>query len=189
MILVVLPMLAKAQVNINIVMPPEQVMVQSIGPKDGLYPWSYRSEVGLNMTNLATRFIPLNFNNTTLQDIAIKYRKYRRKLGFKFDFGANIDSENNGSDDQFVYLAFGIEKRKMIYKNKWSYTSSYEIVTSASPNFAFAGIQKGYGLEYSINEKMLLSTQTAIGFGVNTNTEGGVFRANAPTSIFLIARF
>jgi hypothetical protein len=157
-------------------------------PDRPTYPWSYSKEIGLNMVNLATKFVPLNFNNSTIQHIAIKSRWYRRTKAVKIDFGANVASEEEFDiESQFFYLSFGIEKRRSIGQTKWSYTSSWEMTTEASPEVFSLGVSRGYGIEYNLSKYMYLSTNTSFLFGIGG--EGPVIKLLPPTSLFVNVRF
>ena len=151
------------------------------------YPWSRKTEIGLNMTNLATRFIPLNFNNQAMQDIAFKFRKYRRTNAFKLDIGARV-TDDNSPERQFLFFGAGIERRRNIWENKWTYVSSFDFNVVAGPINSFIGIARVYGIEYAITPHVYVSTQTSLALGFNIENGGG-FRFLPPNSVFLNVRF
>ena len=157
------------------------------GSEKPRFSWSDKREIGLNITNLATRFIPLNFNNLSDQDIAFKYRKYRRTNAFKLDVGARI-SEDQSFDRQFLFFSTGVERRRNIWQEKWTYVSSYEFSILVGPNEGFVGWGKGYGIEYSLNSNVFLSTQTSISIGALIDDGFGI-KFSPPNSIFLNIRF
>jgi hypothetical protein len=153
------------------------------------YPWSYSTEVGLNMTNLLTKFVPLSFNNESIQMIGVKYRWYRRNRAIKIDVGASVDSDNGDQfRQQFFFFSFGVEKRRALGTNKFSYSSAWEMTLNANPNDFFFGFSRGYGIEYHFSNYAFVSTQTSLTIGASDQS-GLAVKLLPPTSIFLNVRF
>jgi hypothetical protein len=153
-----------------------------------VYSWSGKTEVGLNMTNLIARFIPLNFGVSDNQDVAFKYRKYRRTSAFKLDLGARVTGDLLDGNRQFIFLALGVEKRRNIWEEKWTYVSSFDFNFTADPAGSIVGIARTYGIEYSIFPNIFLSAQASLIIGVGTENGLGI-SLSPPKGIFLNVRF
>ena len=166
---------------------PSLVLCQNIKEKP-TYPWSGKTEIGLNMTNLTARFVPLNFNNQSNQDIAFKYRRYRRTNAIKMDLGGRVSDDELNGDRQFIFISAKNKKRRNIWENKWRYVSSFDFSILAGPANSFVGFARVYGIEYALTPNVYLSTQASLALGVGVD-DGGGFRFLPPNSLFLNVRF
>ncbi len=148
--------------------------------------WANGKEVGINVTNLASRFIPFNLTDreNISQFIALKTKWYGNTRAFVINFGANID--NNGPDNlNKIFLSIGYEKRRNV-SNKWKYTTGWELVatnlnSSSIDNSPYLGISKPFGIEYHFYDNFYLSTEARLTFGFGEDFN---FNLAYPTSIF-----
>lgn len=154
--------------------------------------WSYTSEIGLNVTPLISQLVPFNLGGINSGLIGLKYRKYFDTRAFKVNFGANLGNDDFNSEvENLLYIGLGFEKRHVLDK-KWFYTSGWELYLSGFSNaqtddFHF-GVAKNYGIEYSLNKQLYLSTEGALRLGIDTDNEGPRILFDLPVAIFLNVR-
>lgn len=165
-----------------------QVDVQdSIHPKV-YYSWSHKKEVALNVTNLAKIFVPLNFTKVTDQEVTLKTKWYFRKVAVRIDFGASITpNQLSGQDFNNFYFSAGYEQRRVVYKDKWFYTTGWAVLIKSNADQDFTGLLKHFGMEYNIHPSVTLGTETGLTFGNFFNQVN--LRLLPPTALFLQVRF
>ncbi|MBK9566321.1 MAG: hypothetical protein IPO37_14485 [Saprospiraceae bacterium] len=106
------------------------------------------------------------------------------------NFGADISSKSSNDGSIFVYLGFGIERRRPISKDKkFTYTSGYEIFFSAegAEGNPTGGFSKSYGFEYHLGKRLFLSTEGALQIGLS-DVEPLFIRFAIPVAIFMNVR-
>jgi hypothetical protein len=147
--------------------------------------WKYGKEVGLNLTELASRFVPFNLSNksSTEQIIALKTKWYGNKRAFILNAGIDID---DNSDNNSIFLSLGYERRRHI-SAKWKYTTGWEafigtINPSQFQNGPLVGISKPYGIEYHFYNNFYISTEGRFLLGFNGDDTSIMLKY--PTSIF-----
>lgn len=147
--------------------------------------WQYGKEVGVNLTPLATKFIPFNLSSGNLgnQILAIKTKWYGKTRAFIINFGFNLDSEE---EMEQLYLGLGYERRRNV-SHRIKYTTGWELAawTGENPNLdaPFIGLAKSYGIEYHFYDNFYLSTETRFLIGVGGD-DGIGFELVPPTSIY-----
>jgi hypothetical protein len=146
--------------------------------------WKYGKEVGVNMTQLAARFVPFNFTNKagTEQLIALKTKWYGNKRAFILNAGLDLGLNNETNE---LFFSIGYERRRHI-SAKWKYTTGWEafagVITPAqSQNGPILGITRPYGLEYHFYDNFYISTEARLIVGAGQDF---AFRLIYPTSIF-----
>ena len=148
-------------------------------------------EVGINITQLATQFIPFKGRSTLTGPFAITWRSGSNGKFFNIQIGAQVsDAENNFANIQIGYL----KKREL--GEKVSYFTSQNFILSAGGlnvpnqesfnNGGAFGFSFGAGLQYEFTEHLALATETllVIAFG----DSGGV-NFVPPIGLFLMAKF
>lgn len=145
-------------------------------------------QIGINVTDFFLTF--LSFNNppdNSTPSILILYKKNKNGKRKRFGFGGRISWEKQSDDDRFfstrVNFNFGREFVKKI-GNKWvtyvgyetrlsgSYFQAIEIVSNDEEEKDFSrsasiGWQGLVGLEYHINDRLSLLTETSYGISFN----------------------
>lgn len=149
--------------------------------------WANGKEVGINVTNLASRFIPFNLTSKddVNQFIALKTKWYGSgSTAFVLNFGVNLSDENTEAQNK-VFLSIGYERRRNI-SNKWKYVTGWELAgtnlgSSSFDNTPFLAVSKPYGIEYHFFDNFYISTEARllVGFG-----DGFQIRLSYPNSIF-----
>jgi hypothetical protein len=151
--------------------------------------WANGKEVGINVTNLAARFVPFNLatrNDDATQFIALKTKWYGETRAFIINFGINVKSENDEFNNK-LYLGIGYEKRRNISEN-WKYVTGWEL---AATNFGknaerfdsspYLTISKAFGIEYHFAQNFYLSTEARLIVG---RADDFKFLLSYPTSIY-----
>lgn len=160
--------------------------------EDDPYFWSHTKEIGLNFTPLISKFVPFNLGKNEAGLIGLKYKKYYSKRAFTFNFGANVTAEEVDNGNPFLYLGFGIEKRRMITKDlKLAYVSGFELFLGAEGQDGnpFFGFSKSYGFEYHLSKRVYFSTEGAFQIGRSFDDFEPVFiRLAIPIAIFANVR-
>ena len=158
--------------------------------EDDPYFWSHSKEIGINFTPLISKLIPFNLGQNDSGNIGLRWKKYYATRAFRINFGANVTSDVLDNGNPFIYLAFGVEKRYPISKDKkLTYTSAWDLAFSVEgqePD-AFFGIAKGYGFEYHITKRIFLSTEAQMNLGIG-GEEGIKVQFQLPTAVFVNVR-
>jgi hypothetical protein len=158
--------------------------------EDDPYFWSYSKEIGINFTPLVSKLVPFNLGQNDAGLIGLRWKKYYASRAFRINFGANVTNNVIDNGNPFIYLAFGIEKRYPITKDKkLAYTSAWDLAFSAEGQDAegFFGLSKGYGFEYHITKRIFLSTEAQMNLGVG-GEEGIKVQFQLPTAVFVNVR-
>lgn len=150
-------------------------------------------EVGLNMTQLISQFIPFKGNSSLSGPFSFLYRRGKNNRFFNLQIGARVDTdqfETNFLNFQVGYL------RKRDLGHKFKYYNSINFLASAgglnSPgtefndDFAGTGFSLGLGFEYNITESIFLATETT--FLLVVGSEGRL-DILPPVALFLGARY
>ncbi|HMR86577.1 MAG TPA: hypothetical protein PKD51_00405 [Saprospiraceae bacterium] len=158
--------------------------------EDDPYFWSYTKEIGINFTPLVSKLIPFNLGQNDSGLIGLRWKKYYSTRAFRINFGANVSSDEIDNGNPFIYLAFGLEKRYPITKDKkLAYTSAWDLAFSVEgeEGEGFFGIAKGYGFEYHITKRIFVSTEAQMNLGIGSE-EGIKVKFQLPTAIFVNVR-
>lgn len=149
--------------------------------------WANGKEVGINVTNLASRFVPFNLSgkDDVNQFIALKTKWYGSgSTAFIINFGINVSDDNTDAQNK-VFLSLGYERRRHI-SNKWKYVTGWELAgtnlgANNSDNSPYLAICKPYGIEYHFFDNFYISTEARllVGFG-----DGFQIKLSYPNSIF-----
>ncbi|HMU02099.1 MAG TPA: hypothetical protein PJ990_00670 [Saprospiraceae bacterium] len=158
--------------------------------EDDPYFWSYTKEIGINFTPLVSKLVPFNLGQNDSGLIGLRWKKYYSTRAFRINFGANVSSDEIDNGNPFIYLAFGLEKRYPITKDKkLAYTSAWDLAFSVEgeEGEGFFGIAKGYGFEYHITKRIFVSTEAQMNLGIGSE-EGIKVKFQLPTAIFVNVR-
>ena len=156
--------------------------------EDDPYFWSNSREISLNVTPLVSRFVPFNLGENIASTTGLVYRKYFSTRALKVSFGARLSDILN-EENTFLYLAFGLEKRYPLSRDKkLAYSSSWELFFEGENESATAGVLKGYGLEYHFSKRIFLGTQAGLRMGLNFDVGGPVIDFRLPTDLFVGVR-
>jgi hypothetical protein len=149
--------------------------------------WANGKEVGINVTNLASRFVPFNLagKDDVNQFIALKTKWYGSgSMAFIINFGINLGDSNSDAENK-VFLSLGYERRRNI-SNKWKYVTGWELAgtnlgNNTFDNSPYIAVSKPYGIEYHFFDNFYISTEARllVGFG-----DGFQIRLSYPNSIF-----
>jgi hypothetical protein len=150
--------------------------------------WANGKEVGINVTNLLSRFVPFNLTgkDDINQFIALKTKWYGGgNKAFIINFGIDI-SENMDNDENKLFLSIGYEHRRNI-SNKWKYVTGWELAgtnlgTTDFDNSPYLAVSKPFGIEYHFFDNFYISTEARFMAGVGGN--GPIFKLFYPSSIF-----
>lgn len=150
-------------------------------------------EVGLNMTQLVSQFIPFKGNSTLSGPFSFFYRRGKNDRFFNLQIGARVDSDN--FETNFINFQVGY-LRKRDLGNKFKYYNSINFIASAggfnSPgtdfndDFAGTGFSMGLGFEYNLTESIFLATETTFLLVLGSD---GRLDILPPVAIFLAARY
>ena len=153
------------------------------------YPWSYKKEIALNVTNLVQRFIPLNLLDFSEQSVAVKAKWYGRKAAFRMDLGADVPTNITPNVPRMTsfHISMGYERKVVLWKGKWAYTTGALLTIEQKLDDGIAGVQKHIGIEYNLNPNVQLSTETSLFAGSVFGDFGFIFRP--PTALYLQVRF
>lgn len=169
----------------------ENVYAEEDEYEDDPYFWSYSKEIGINFTPLISKLVPFNLGQNQSGNIGLIWKKYYSKRAFRVSLGASITEnfENVGTD--FFYLAFGLERRYPITKDKKiTYTSAWDIFLQGNENDEGPGLGlvKGYGFEYHITKRIFLSTEAQFKLGTGGQEGGPLIEFLLPTAVFVNVR-
>ncbi len=157
--------------------------------EDDPYFWSNSREIGLNVTQLASKFVPFNFVERPEGLIGLTYKKYYSKRALRVAFGANLTGKAEIENSSFLHMSIGLERRYPITKDKkFSYTSGWEAAFTGDTVDATIGVSKIYGLEYHITKRLFLSTEAALSIGFDIDFGEPIIRFSPPSSIFVNVR-
>jgi hypothetical protein len=162
---------------------PIQCQVQDTTEEKYQNFWQYGKEVGLNVTKLASRFVPLNLTNKSEREqiIALKTKWYGRKRAFILNVGFDLTSEESSP----IFISLGYERRRHI-SAKWKYTTGWEVFLGSlrineDDIQPLLGISKPYGIEYHFNDNFYLSTEARLIAGAGDDIN---LKILYPSSIF-----
>ncbi|MBT8231064.1 MAG: hypothetical protein HKO66_11445 [Saprospiraceae bacterium] len=151
-------------------------------------------EMGINLTQTITQFIPFNESVRRAGPFTFLYRSGKGAKRFNLELGVRIQDDNINNDNYFN-LAAGFLKRKEI-NSKFSYYTSYNgIINFGSfnePNDTFndqgtIGFGLGLGFEYKITDNLKLMTETHLILGITD--EDPSLNTIPPIGLFLIVDF
>ncbi len=158
-------------------------------------------EYGFNMTGMIANFVPFNSTKLGLQRYAFSYKYTRkRKKSTKrkkegelrtLRIGIGIDGLFDNNNIFNYNVRIGNEKKHILSKS-WSYISANDFIMFVEPSGTFfdedipnlgIGYARGYGIEYHINDRISIYTETAL--MVNVGFPPVQVRIVPPTSVFL----
>jgi hypothetical protein len=152
--------------------------------------WEKKREIGFNFTNLVHSLVPFNLGLPQSGFVGIRSKVYDRKYAFRNSFGTNLLTDDVANNErQFFYAALGYERRRIIGA-KWSYTSGWDLYVSAGVltediDQLMIGPTRHYGLEYNLNARCYISTESQILFGFG---EEAAVKFIYPTALNFIIR-
>jgi hypothetical protein len=136
-------------------------------------------EIGVNITNFISQFVPFGNNAPNLGPFSYSYKYYGSAAAFRFGLGMNISSLENNFDDFFLNIRIGYEKRKHI-NNKWAFTRGMDLAFFAGDESlntnntgdapVILGIGPMIGIEFYIWPNVYLSTENFIFFGLGSSS-------------------
>ena len=149
-------------------------------------------EVGINITQLATQFIPFKGRSTVTGPFAIVWRSGSNGKFFNIQIGAQIS--DTGNNDDYANIQIGYLKKRNLGEKFTYFTSQNFIVTGGGLNIpnqdndrgGSFGFSFGAGLQYEFSDHIALSTETlfVIAFG-----ESAGINFVPPIGLFLMAKF
>ncbi len=169
----------------------ENVYAEEDQYEDDPYYWSYSKEIGINFTPLISKLVPFNLGQNEAGRVGLIWKKYYSKRAFRISLGANITESFQNVGTDFFYLAFGLERRYPITKDKKiAYTSSWDLFLQADENDDGPGIglAKGYGFEYHFTKRIFISTEAQFRIGLGGEFGGPVIEFQLPVAIFVNVR-
>jgi hypothetical protein len=158
-------------------------------------------EVIIKMTPFVAQFVPFNANTLAKNNLFdYEYRRFKNGRGWRWSLG--LSANGNLAEPNFIYLRFGLIKRRQI-SNRFHFTRAWDIIIAAesSDNFGrsngklgFNGFAFSYnpGIEYSINSHLSLSTEGILFMGIlpdGSNDNGTVFKLIPPVGLFFHVKF
>lgn len=151
-------------------------------------------EIGLNLTQLVTQFIPFNEDVDFDGPFSLAFRTGKNKSYFSLQVGLQTDPSFNSQTPNFVNIAFGYLRKSKAYKKFCYYTSYNLLVSSGSFNIGTdqnnengaIGGTFGFGFEYSLNEFISVGTESHLFIG----SRDGDFNATIipPIGLFLVGK-
>ena len=172
---------------VNTLTAQKNARVDTIPLKDDLH-WQYSKEIGFNMTQLTSMFIPFNFTEIDPGLVTLRTKWYGKSQAFRLELGMDLSSNFVTSEDRArFWLPMGPERRKHIRNSKWYYTTGWMLFGfSEMESFGGVGFGKPYALEYHLNDQLFISTDTALLLAIAGN--GPIFRLRPPSNIFFNVR-
>ena len=153
-------------------------------------------EVGLNLTQTLSQFIPFNESLSRSGPFTLLFRSGRENKRFNLELGMRLkdDISFNNMTNYFNLAAGYLKKREL--SEKFNYYVSYNAIINFGsfnqPNEAFTdsggiGFGLGFGIEYKLSDHVKLVTEsmltvTSSDFGLNINTI-------PPIGLFLVVDF
>lgn len=165
--------------------------------EDDPYFWSNTKEICVNITGLASKFIPFNLGENSAGNVAFMYKKYYSKKAFRFSLGARSGPQSFDSElPSHLYLGVGIERRYPVSKNKkFTYSSFWDLAMSVQSDGSsveedgFLGVIKGYGFDYHVSKRIQFGTNASLLLGINPNQDSALkIEFVAPEAVFLSVR-
>lgn len=154
----------------------------------------YSREISMNMSPLLTMLIPFNRTDPNLAGpYMIQTIKYKGDNFFRFSFGARINGTSSSDGGLHFNTRIGWGKRRFI-NERLSYLISGDINLSiGNSNTVFGTRDVGsltvgptWGIQYRINDKVNIGTDTALQLGVSADIFSFVvIDFIPPVSIFL----
>lgn len=149
-------------------------------------------EVGINITQLATQFIPFKGRSTVTGPFALVWRSGSNGKFFNIQIGAQISA--GGSNGDYANIQIGYLKKRNLGEKFTYFTSQNFIVTGGGLNIPSQennrdgsfGFSFGAGLQYELSDHIALSTETL--FVISFGDSGGV-NFVPPIGLFLMAKF
>ncbi len=150
-------------------------------------------EIGLNMTELVSLFVPFKGPVTASGPFAFFYRTGGERRFLNFELGARVDSEDFSSN--FINIQLGYLTKRSLGE-KLRYISSTNVIASVGHfnvpgsvldgnDNAALGISFTGGVEYDITERLFVATEIhfVLAFGAR-----GTAQFLPPVGLFLGAR-
>lgn len=158
---------------------------------------NYR-ETGVNMTPLLTMFIPFNRSNPNVTGpYMIKFHRYKNNKFFRSSLGANLGDLFQDGTNSHLNMRFGWGKRRLLHE-RFAVLSTFDITIVAgdlnilgtkSENGAKFAVGPTWGMEYAINTKMTVGTETSLLIGIGIDAFSGfVFEFVPPVALYLNMR-
>ncbi|MFK8007818.1 MAG: hypothetical protein AB8H03_15675 [Saprospiraceae bacterium] len=146
----------------------------------------YEKQIGVNVSNFVLTFLSFNQPSINTPSILFLYKKNKNGKRKRYGFGGRVSWEKQRDKDRSfnagVNFNFGREFAKKI-GNKWTTYAGYETRLSGSyfqiiekinnddekdfNRFVSIGWQGIVGLEYYINDRLSLLTETSYGISFN----------------------
>jgi len=149
-------------------------------------------EVGINMTELLTQFVPFKGRSTVSGPFAVMWRSGSNGKFFNIQLGARISE--NGFDTNYANLQIGYLRKRDLGDKMSYFTSQNFIITGGGLNIpnqeldqdGSMGFSFGAGLQYELSEHLAIASETlfVIAFG-----DSGGANFVPPIGIFLLAKF
>jgi hypothetical protein len=154
-------------------------------------------EIMMNLTPLVAQFVPFNASTASKLNIFdFETRRLKNGKGTHFGLGVNIDASFNPTEPNSIYLRYGFAKRRQITE-RFHFTRYWDINLVAE-DFEGTNVQRGKldfsgfaisysaAIEYSFNDRLALSTQGILFFGLlNMNTGEPKIKFIPPVGLFL----
>jgi hypothetical protein len=157
--------------------------------------------VSLNMTSLLSMVLPFNKTNPFLVGpYNVAFKSYRNNRGWRFGIGANLNGLDDDLRNSNLNLRIGYEWRKPIYK-RWYYTKGIDLnlfagslnIPNTPTNAMGMGISSVWGIEYYIQDRVSISTETALLIATLSDIDTGIGALNImiipPIGLFLNVKF
>lgn len=155
--------------------------------------YSHKKEIALDFTPLISKLAPFNLGQTEFGRIGFKYKRYGKDMGFRLNFGASLENNNEGNNgDDFAYLSVGFENRRILtpkfsFITGWDVFISFEESDNPFDDNGAVGVANAYGFEYNFNEVFYMSTEAQIQVA---SSDGELsIKMVIPQGIFLGTRF
>ena len=154
-------------------------------------------EIMMNLTPLVAQFVPFNASTASKLNIFdFETRRLKNGKGTHFGLGVNLDASFNPTEPSSIYLRYGFARRRQITP-KFHFTRYWDI-NLVVEDFEGTSIQRGKldfsgfaisytaAIEYSFNDRLALSTQGILFFGLlNVNTGEPKIKFIPPVGLFL----
>ena len=151
-----------------------------------------QKEVGINMTEMITQFVPFKGRSSISGPFALMWRSGSNGKYLNIQVGARIS--DNTFDDNYANLQIGFLKKRPLGEKMTYFTSQNFIVTAGGLNIpnqelgqdGSFGFSFGAGLQYELSNHLAIATETlfVLAFG-----DSGGINFVPPVGIFLLAKF